>query len=63
MSDKTINLCGNMLMSVKMHFSGNTEILGFEKATIFFMGFRIHFFFSSNLYLEIVKNRFSKKRK
>ena len=29
-SDTTINLCGNILTnSVKMHFSGNTEILGF----------------------------------
>ena len=29
-SDTTINLCGNILLkSVKMHFSGNTEILGF----------------------------------
>ena len=30
MSDTTIHFCGNiMLKSVKMHFSGNTEILGF----------------------------------
>ena len=30
MTDTTINLCGNiMLKSVKMHFSGNNEILGF----------------------------------
>ena len=29
MSVTTINLCGNILLkSVKMHFSGNTEILG-----------------------------------
>ena len=30
LSDTTINLCRNILLkSVKMHFSGNTKILGF----------------------------------
>ena len=30
LSDTTINLCRNILLkSVKMHLSGNTEILGF----------------------------------
>ena len=46
MSDTTINLCGNiMLKSVKMNFSGNTEIL-----CVFFARFRIRcfLFFSSN---------------
>ena len=39
MSDTTISFCGNMMLkSVKMHFSGNTEILGFKKPTIFLWG-------------------------
>ena len=35
-SGTTINFCGNItLKSVKMHFSGHTEILGFKKSTFF----------------------------
>ena len=41
-----------------MHFSGNTEILGFKKSTNFFTGFSIHFFVKIGT-LGILKNRFS----
>ena len=35
MSDTTINFCGNtMFKSVKIHFSGNTKNLGFEKVNL-----------------------------
>ena len=58
MSDTTINWCRNILWkSVKMHFSGNTEIWGFKKSTNMLMGFRIHFILKIGT-LEIVKNRF-----
>ena len=59
MFDKTIIFfCGNiMLKSVKMHFFGNTEILGFKKF-LFYTWFRIHFGFQTGT-LEIVKNHFS----
>ena len=49
-------------MSVKMHFSGATEIWCFKKFTNFFTGFRIRFFLKIGTF-EIVKNRFSQKRK
>ena len=46
-----------MLKSVKLHFSGNTEIFG---STNMFMGFRIHFILKIGT-IEIVKNRFRQK--
>ena len=51
-----------MLKSVKMHFSGNTEIFGFKKSTDVFTGLRIHFSFKIGT-LETVKNRFGKKKR
>ena len=64
MSDTTKNLCRNILLkSVKMHFSGNTEIFrGLKNLTNLFMGFRIYFILKIGT-LEIVKNRFRQKRK
>ena len=64
MSVTTINLCGNILLkSVKMHFSGNTEIcFFFKKSTNLFTGFKIHFFLKIG-FSEIVKNRLSQKKK
>ena len=52
-----------MLKSVKMHFSGNTEICLFFKPPppYFFTGFRIHFGFQT-VTLEIVKNHLSQKK-
>ena len=62
MSDTTINLCRNFLLkSVKMHFSGNTEIWGFKKSNNLFMGFRINFILKIGT-LEIVKNCFRQKK-
>ena len=48
-----------LLKSVKMQFSGNTEILEFQKGPIFFTGFRFHFFLKIGTF-EIVNNRFAK---
>ena len=48
MSDLTIIFCGNiMLKSVKMHFSGNTEIVGFLKDHLFLHGVQNSFWFSN----------------
>ena len=49
-----------MLKSVKMHFSDNTEILGFKRVHYFFTGFRISFGYQTGT-LEIVI--LEKKRK
>ena len=45
MSDTTINLCENMSKSVKTHFSGNTEMLGFLKVYSFIHGVQNSFSF------------------
>ena len=64
MSVTTINLCGNILLkSVKMHFFlVIPKFWGFKKSTNLFTGFRIHFFLKIGT-SEIVKNRFSQKKK
>ena len=63
LSDTRMNLCGNILLkSVKMHFSGNTEILVFYKVHQFFHGLQNSFLFLNGTF-DIVKNRFSQKKK
>ena len=44
----TIHFCGNIILkSVKMLFSGKTDILGFEKAHLCFYGVQNAFWFSN----------------
>ena len=64
MSVTTINLCGNILLkSVKnAFFLVIPKLWGFKKSTNLFTGFKIHFFLNIGT-PEIVKNRFSQKKK
>ena len=63
MSDTPINSCGKFLLkSVKMHIYGNTKFLGLKKVLQFFHWVQNSFLLKIGT-LEIVKNRFSQKRK
>ena len=63
MSDTTIICFGNiMLKSVKMYFSGNTEIFGFKKVHLFFHGLLNSFWFS-NWYSRDCEEQLKPKKK